>query len=115
MPYISITTAEKLTDEQKIATKSELGKLITILPEKVEGGLMVDFSDGHTMFFRGNAAPVCAFVEIRIFRKSPLEAKKEFTAEVFKLMERQFGIKNDQMFLNIVEFENWGSAGVFKS
>ncbi|MCL1817475.1 MAG: phenylpyruvate tautomerase MIF-related protein, partial [Spirochaetaceae bacterium] len=110
MPYIAFNTSLKLTAEQKEKVKAEFGRLITIIPTKTEAGLLVDFSDGRTMYRAGEAAP-CAFIEIRLFGKAEMGPKKKFTEEVFQMLNRELGLEIPRMYLNILEFENWGSAG----
>ena len=111
MPYMSINTSKTLTAEQREAVKTELGKLITILPTKTEKNFMIDFSEGRSMYFHGLKADSCAFLELRLFGESDVEAKKQFVQQVFRMMDHVLGIKEDEIFLNIIEFEQWGSRG----
>ena len=114
MPYIAVNTAQKLSDAQKEKIKTELGRLISIIPTKTEAGLLVDFSDSRTMYKAGeNVSGV--FIEVRLFRKADFEPKKKLTEELFELFIRELGIKKENMYLNIMEFDNWGSAGTYKS
>ena len=113
MPYIAINTSQKLSDAQRDKIKTELGRLITIIPTKTEAGLLLDFSDGRTLYKAGEKVDG-AFIELRLFRKADLEPKKKFTEEVFGLFSRELGTKTENMYLNILEFDNWGSAGTYK-
>ena len=113
MPYVLINTSLTLTAAQKVKVKAEFGRLISIIPTKAEAGLLVDFSDGHTMYRAGEEAP-CAFIEVRLFGKAEMEPKKEFTKQVFEMLKKELGLEIPRMYLNIVEFETWGSAGIFK-
>jgi len=113
MPYILINTSLKLTAGQKEKVKSEFGRLMPIIPTKTEAGLLVDFSDGHTMYRAGEEAP-CAFIEIRLYGKAEMEPKKEYTKKVFEMLNKELGLEIPRMYLNISEHETWGSAGIFK-
>ena len=113
MPYVLINTSLKLNASQKEKVKAEFGRLITIIPTKIEAGLLVDFSDGHTMYRAGEEAP-CAFIEIRLFGKADMAPKKEFTKQVFEMLKAELGLEIPRMYLNIMEFDTWGSAGIFK-
>jgi hypothetical protein len=113
MPYVLINTSLRLSAAQKEKVKAEFGRLIAIIPTKAEAGLLVDFSDGHTMYRAGEEAP-CAFIEVRLFGKAEMEIKKKFTQEVFGMLNRELGLEIPRMYLNIQEFETWGSAGIFK-
>ena len=114
MPYIAINTDLKLSDAQKEKVKTELGRLITIIPTKTEAVTMIDFSDSRT-FYRGGVIISGAFIELRLFHKTDFEAKKKFTEETFEMLSRELGLKKENMYLNILEFENWGSGGIFKT
>jgi phenylpyruvate tautomerase PptA (4-oxalocrotonate tautomerase family) len=113
MPYIAINTSAELSAAQKEKIKTELGRLITILPTKTEAGLLVDFSGGRTMYRAGQEAS-CAFIDVRLFHQSELDAKKQFTKETFEMLAGELNLKPEHMYLNIIEFDNWGSGGIFK-
>jgi phenylpyruvate tautomerase PptA (4-oxalocrotonate tautomerase family) len=110
MPYIAIITAQKLSSIQKETIKSELGRLITIIPTKTEAGLFIDFSDGHSLYKAGAEVPA-AFIDVRLHTRAALEPKKQFTKETFDLLTRELGIKPEHMYLTIAEFDNWGAGG----
>ena len=114
MPYVAINTSLKLSDSQKEKVKTELGRLITIIPTKTEAATMIDFSDSRS-FYKAGEVISGAFIELRLFHKTELEAKKKFTEETFEMLSRELGLKKENMYLNIMEFENWGSGGIFKT
>ena len=110
MPYIAINTSQELNDSQKEKIKSELGRIMPIIPTKTEAGLLIDFSGGHT-FYKGGEKVEGALVDLRLFRQSPMEAKKQYTAELLDLLSRELGIKKEHMYMNISEYECWGANG----
>ena len=110
MPYIAINTVQELTSAKKEKIKSELGRLMSIIPTKTEAGLLVDFSDRRTMY-KGGVSVDGAFVDLRLFGKSELDPKKLYTTEVFDLLSRELGIKKEHIYMNIGEYETWGSNG----
>ncbi|AEF82291.1 tautomerase family protein [Leadbettera azotonutricia] len=110
MPYIAVNTVQKLSPAIKEKLKAELGRLIAIIPTKDEKGLMVDFSDSHTIYKAGKEVDG-AFIDLRLYNKSELEFKKKFTQEVFKLLQNELGIKPEAVYLNIAELETWGGGG----
>jgi phenylpyruvate tautomerase PptA (4-oxalocrotonate tautomerase family) len=113
MPYIAVNTTKKLSAAGKKKIKTELGRLIGIIPTKSEANLLVDFSGGRSMYKAGDEVPG-AFIDLRLFHKADYEAKKKFTEETFELLSRELGLKKENMFLTIMEFENWGSGGTLK-
>ena len=110
MPYIAVNTAQKLSDAQKEKIKTELGRLISIIPTKNEAGLLIDFSDGRTIYKAGENVSG-AFIDLRLFHKSEFEPKKKFTEETLELLSRELGIKKENMYLNVMEFDEWGADG----
>ena len=113
MPYIAVNTAQKISDEQKEKIKTELGRLITIIPTKNEAGTLVDFSDSRTTY-KGGENVHGAFIDVRLFHKSDFEPKKKFTEETFAMLSRELGLKKENVYLTIMEFDNWGSGGTLK-
>ena len=114
MPYIAVNTAQKISDAQREKIKTELGRLITIIPTKTEAGLLIDFSDSRTTYKAGENVSG-AFIDVRLFHKADFELKKKLTEEIFEMLSRELGIKKEHMYLNITEFDNWGTAGTYKS
>ena len=114
MPYIAINTSQKLSDAQKDKIKAEIGRLISIIPTKVEAGTFVDFSDARTMYKAGEKIDG-AFVDLRLYRESEFEAKKKFAEEVFAMLTRELGLKTENMYMNMVELPTWGSLATLKT
>ena len=114
MPYIAVNTSQKLSDAQKEKVKAELGRLITIIPKKTEAGLMVDISDART-FYKAGQKVEGAFIDLRLFHKSDFEPKKKFTEETIEMLLHELGIKKENVYLTIMEFDNWGSGGTLRS
>ena len=114
MPYIAINTSLKLSEAQMEKIKTELGRLITIIPSKTEAVTMVDFSDGRT-FYKAGEKIDGALIELRLWSKSEFEAKKKFIEETFQLLSRELGLKEINMSLNVFEFDDWGSGGTLKT
>jgi phenylpyruvate tautomerase PptA (4-oxalocrotonate tautomerase family) len=110
MPYIAIKTTEKLSAAKQEAIKSEIGRLIGVIPTKNEAGLLIDFSGDHS-FYRAGALVSSAYIEVRLYHPSDFEAKKKFTEGIFSLLSRELGVEKNNMYLNIIELENWGAGG----
>ncbi|MDR1637315.1 MAG: hypothetical protein LBR93_08250 [Treponema sp.] len=113
MPYIAVNTVQRLSEEKQEKLKAEFGRLISIIPTKNEATLLVDFS-GDRVLYKAGVKIEGAFVEIRIFHKAEFEAKKKFTEEIFALFSRELGIEQGDIYLTILEFDNWGGGGTLK-
>jgi phenylpyruvate tautomerase PptA (4-oxalocrotonate tautomerase family) len=110
MPYIAVNIGQKLEAAQKEKLKTELGRLITIIPGKTEADLIVRIEDGGSMYIGGREIP-CAYIDLRVYTQTTEEAKRCFTRETCAYIAREFGIPAGRQYLTIREFENWGYDG----
>ena len=91
MPCIQIKTNVSVSEEAAQAVKSQLGQIITCLPEKTEDWLMITLEDGCRMWFRGEKDKPMAIVEVKVFGDSVDRAASErMTREVCGLLWRFF-------------------------
>lgn len=114
MPYIAVNTTVSLPKAVKDEIKNELGRVITLIPGKTEEVLMVDISDGHTIYFAGKEMEKCAFIDVRCYRNSTFEANKAFTEAVYLAMKNITGIEEKDLYLSISELPVWGTKGTLK-
>ena len=113
MPYIALNTSLEISETQKELIKTELGSLITIIPDKTESKLMIDFSESKTIYKAGSKTSG-VFIDLRLFHKSEFEAKKEFTEKTIEMINQKLDISKENIYLTIMEFDNWGSGGTLK-
>ena len=113
MPYIAINTSENLSGALKEKLKSEIGRIVALIPGKSEEVTMVDLSGGRSMYMGGAAVP-CAYIDVKVYTRADQEGKKRFAREMFKLLEQELGIKTDNMYLSVTEFEHWGDHGDYR-
>lgn len=111
MPYISVNMSKKLNPQQKEQIKSKMGEIITLIPGKTESVTMVDISCGHSLYMGGKVLPSGAFVEIRLLGKAELKYKEKLTEAVFKSLKELADAPEKDVYVNIIEFENWGFGG----
>ena len=114
MPYISVNTTLHLEKEQKDKIAKGIGGIMPLIPGKTEAVLMIDISDGHTMFFAGENKERCAFVDVRCYNQAQFEANKEFTEALFALLKDTMGLAENEIYVNIIEMPVWGSKGTLK-
>ncbi|MCB6365556.1 hypothetical protein LI291_05085 [Intestinibacillus massiliensis] len=114
MPYISVNVTKTLSDEQKDAIMKGLGEKITVIPGKNEAALMIDVTDGHTMYLAGTRREELAYLDVKIYGETEFAYKKAFTEAAFQVVADATGIPADQMYLTFSQFENWGTKGSMK-
>ncbi len=114
MPYISVNVTGELTDTQKDEIKRGLGDRIAVIPGKSEKALMIDISDRHTIYMAGEKLAHTAYLDVKIYGHTDLEAKRAFTEAAFAVVSQATGIPADGMYLNFSEYDNWGTRGTMK-
>ncbi|PHV71215.1 hypothetical protein CS063_05855 [Sporanaerobium hydrogeniformans] len=112
MPFIDSKVTVKLTEEKKELLKSELGKIITLIPGKSENYLMIGFEDNYSLYFKGNKLEYGAFVEVKIFGTASKTALSEVTAAICCLYEKELHIPPSAVYVKYEEVANWGWNGV---
>lgn len=113
MPYIGINASKSLSAPQKDALKTALGAKISLIPGKSESKLMVDISDGRTMYLAGEQRDL-AYVDVKCFGSAEFAHKKAFTEAAFEVVQQATGLPQDGIYLTYSEFENWGTQGTMK-
>jgi phenylpyruvate tautomerase PptA (4-oxalocrotonate tautomerase family) len=114
MPYIAINTSLEISETQKEIIKTELGRLITIIPTKTESGLMIDFSDKRT-FYKAGKKVDGVFIDLRLLHQFDFDAKKKFTEEVIEMIHQKMNVSKENIYVTIMEFDNWGAIGTLVS
>ncbi len=110
MPYIRVNTSKALSESQKDALSAAFGQQIPLIPGKSEAYLMVDISDGHTMYLSGRKGDF-AFVGIEIFGSAKIADQKRLTEAVFAALKEHAGLEPGQVYVTFTEREHWGMQG----
>lgn len=111
MPFVHITTAKKLDDSTKNKLHEEIIKIMPVLPGKDKDNTLLCIDDGAGMY-RGGEPNDGIFAEVRLYKKSPEDAKKEFSQKIHAIFKDVLKIPdNSCVYLNFMEFENWSSNG----
>lgn len=111
MPFIDVKTTTKITQEQEIALKTELGEAISIIPGKSETWLMLNFTDDCSMYFKGSSENDLAFIEVQIFGSASDNDYDKLTAKITDIFVNQLGLSGDCIYVKYTEAEHWGWNG----
>lgn len=109
MPFISVKTNRKISEENKIKLKSELGKAISIIPGKSESWLMVDIEDGRNMYFRGSGSEAILFAEVKLFGRATEAVYDELTEKLTDIFRKTVGA--EEVYIKYEEVKTWGYNG----
>ncbi len=107
MPFITVKTSAKLSEQVKLEIENKLTDSISILPGKTSNYFMCAVEDNISMMFHGDKQPT-AFVEVKIFGRSTREAYTDLTAEICEILEKSAGVAPDYCYVKFEEVENWG-------
>ena len=111
MPYVSITTAKKLSCETKKELYDKIGALMPVIPGKDLDNTLLAIIDGVSMFKSGKPNDA-VFVSVQCYKKSPEESKKEFSAKIYEVLKDVLKLESDGcVYMNFTEFENWAANG----
>ena len=110
MPYLSICISKQVDSSTKNKLQLEIGKIISIIPGKTVSNTTINISDNHTMY-KDTIAFEGAFVDVRLYKNSPEESKKEFAMQIFQIFESILQIPNSNVQINFIEMPAWASNG----
>ena len=111
MTYVSITTAKKIDDAAKDKLNQEIGRIMTVLPGKDKDNTLLCINDGRSMFKSG-AQNDGVFVEVRLYKKSPEENKKEFAQKIHAVLKDVLNLSDSScVYMNYLESESWAANG----
>ncbi len=111
MPYIDLKTTAALTEPQKLAVKTRLGKAVSLL-KKPESYLMIGFAkEGYDLFFAGNRLENGAYVSVSLYGKLNAADTNRMTAEICKILKEELAIPSDAVYVTYHGVDNWGFDG----
>lgn len=110
MPWIHVSTTQKLTSEAKQELADEIGYLVEIIAGKFHQKTMIRIDDGCDIYRGGQLVP-CAFMETRIMIPNDWDQQVEYVGKLYTLFERKLDLTADQVYFNVVEGPSWGSRG----
>jgi phenylpyruvate tautomerase PptA (4-oxalocrotonate tautomerase family) len=113
MPFIQVNVSQKLEVQQKEYVKAILGELITLIPGKTEAVTMIDLADDRSIY-KGGKPVEGGFIEVRLYGAAEQSSKEALTEAIFSAMEQLLGIQPQNLYINILEMNSWGSNGRLK-
>ena len=111
MPFIDLKTTVKIDENTEAILRSEFGKIITLIPGKSEAWLMLNFTDGERMAFRGNSDGETAMVSVDLLGGASEKAYDDMTRAICLTVNRVLGVPLDRTYVKYSEYEHWGFAG----
>jgi len=112
MPYLDIRASKKIDAATRNTLQLEIGKIMPIIPGKDVTNTIICICDCCTMYKNAEAFEA-VFVDIRLYKSSPEESKKEFAKVFTELLEAQLQIPKANIQMNFVEMPAWSTNGEY--
>lgn len=98
MPFVDAKITVPVSDAQRTAIKSGLGKAVSVFG-KGESWLMVGIDDEYSLWLGGNELERGAFVSVSLIGDTPDEGCREFTQQICRLLNDELGIPGDHIYV----------------
>ena len=108
MPYIDVKLSKKITHEQEVLVKADLGAAITVFPGKTEQWLMRGFSDNVRLWFQGNDEAPSAMVEVSVLGTVNTDSCEKMTKLICESLEKHLGITPSRVYVKYQAVSDWG-------
>lgn len=107
MPFIRVTTSEKIDDHAEHLMLMELGVSIECIEGKSEEWLMLDFRGGAKMAFSGEPGK-CAMVEVDLLGKASDDDKDRLTENICNILNFVLEVPTNRIYVRYLETDSWG-------
>lgn len=105
MPFLDVKASCEITPAQELELKTELGRLISLIPGKSEGALMISFTDHCRLWFGGEQETPIAMVKAMIYGSASPESCSAFGDAVVELFQRVLGVKH--IYFKLEDGTDW--------
>ena len=112
MPQVNINVSKPLNNDIKNKLQLEIGNIMEIIPGKNIGNTIICITDCCSVYKNGEAVEG-AFIEVRLYKASPEESKKEFAEKMFAIFKDVLGIQPEFIYMNYLELPNWAANGSY--
>jgi len=107
MPYVHLNVSRPLSAEQIEAARLAIADIMPVLPGKNRNNTMIHIT-GSCALSIGDEAKPCMFLEVRLYKPSPEENKKEFVKKASDALCSLFEIDPARLYINVIELDRWG-------
>lgn len=111
MPYIQVKVNVPIPQEKELRLKTELGKIIEMIPGKSEQWLMISFEEEQTLYFRGDDKVPVAHVGVNIYGHADDVVYDKLTVAITNLLSGTLLIQPENIYIQYTETGHWGWNG----
>lgn len=113
MPFVHVSISKELSTEKFEEFRDAVAERMSLLPGKSRLNTMIRIDAGCRLTMGDEGLP-CAFLEARLYKSAPVEAKRAFVQAIYEVFETVVELPSSRVYMNIIELETWASGGVFK-
>ena len=113
MPHLDIRLSMPANAEKTGDLAAKIGAVMETIPGKTISNTVISISGGYSMYKDGRPLSG-AFVDVRLYKASPEESKKDFSGKIFSIMESVLGIPPENVQMNFIELPSWASGGDYR-
>ena len=110
MPYLDIRSSKPIDGPTRNTLQLEIGKIMDIIPGKNVSNTTICFADNYSMY-KETKAFEAVFVDIRLYKSSPEDSKKEFAKQLTEVLKEISEIPPANIQMNFVELPAWSVNG----
>jgi len=110
MPYLDIRSSKKIDESTRNKLQLEIGKIMPTIPGKDVSNTLICFADNYTMY-KNTEQTESIFVDIRLYKNSPEDAKAAFAKKLAALFEESLQVPPSNVNMNFVEMPAWSVNG----
>jgi len=110
MPYIDIRVSKSVDTEKRDKLQAEISGSMELIPGKNAANTTICIADNHTIY-RDSKPIEAAFIDIRLYKESPIESKRLFAERLFNIIEKELDIPPSHIQMNYIEMPLWASNG----
>jgi len=112
MPHINISISKPVDIETRDILQNEIAEIMETIPGKNAANTLICISDSCTMY-RDKQLIEAVYIDVRLYKESPDESKKEFAEKLFSIFNDVLKIPQSNVQINFVELPCWASNGNF--
>ena len=109
MPYLHLSASPELTKDEISALREDIAALMPILPGKTRENTMIHITGGCAIS-KGDPSVPALFIEVRTYKESPADARKEFAAQLTATLSEKLGVPGENIYMNIIALDEWYSG-----
>ena len=111
MPFIETKASLEISRDAETEMRKRLSEAIEIFGGKSEKWLMLEFSGGRRLSFRGASEPDSAIVSVHLLGTASDAEYDSFTKAVTDIVSATLGISPERIYVKYSEYKHWGFAG----